>query len=560
MVLADLGKRITDSLKGLAGASDIDEKLLDKVLQNICRALLESDVSAKLVFKLRTNIKKIVEDNTVNVKNVNKKSVIERAIFDELCRLVDPHSGKEPWQPRKNRANVVMFVGLQGAGKTTSVTKLASYYARRGFKCAVVAADTYRAGAFDQLKQNATKAKIPFYGSYTEADAAKVARDGVEMFKKESFELIIVDTSGRHKQEAALFTEMLEIRAAVNPDHIIFVLDGTIGQAAELQATAFQEAVDIGSIIITKLDGHAKGGGALSAVAATDSPIIFIGTGEHLHDFEPFRPRAFVQKMLGMGDLGGLLDTIQSSIKVDDQEEIMKNITQGTYSIKDMSKQLEMIQGLGPLGKVISMMPGLPPEMAEVADKHGPGRMKRMMCVLDSMTPRELNSDGKLFLRQPSRVVRVSRGSGVPIPEVEMVLQMYATFANTFKAMGGKNGLFSMMEKAQSAQQKGGKVAVTPQQMAKMNQQMNQLVPPNLMQQMGGLGGMGGMGNLQSMMQSMGLGGGPSGAGPASSRRSSRTGGPSSQQGMPQLPGNGQMPDLSALMKMMGNAFGGGGN
>ena len=202
----------------------------------------------------------------------------------------------------------------QGSGKTTSCTKLAYYYQRKGWKTCLVCADTFRAGAFDQLKQNATKAKIPYYGSYTESDPVQVAGEGVAKFKKEGFEIIIVDTSGRHKQESALFEEMDQISEVVIPDHVIFVMDGAIGQAADAQARAFKEtyvvffenlnfSIQIGSIIITKMDGHAKGGGAISAVAATGSPILFIGTGEHIHDLEPFNARSFIGKMLGMSSI-----------------------------------------------------------------------------------------------------------------------------------------------------------------------------------------------------------------------------------------------------------------
>lgn len=176
---------------------------------------------------------------------------------------MDP--GKAPFTPVKGEQNVFMFVGLQGAGKTTTCTKLAAYYAKRGWKVALVCADTFRAGAFDQLKQNATKARIPFYGSYTEVDPAVIAKQGVEKFKAEKVDIIIVDTSGRHKQESALFDEMKQIEQAVQPDTVIFVLDGTIGQQAYAQAKAFGDAIAVGAIIITKMDGHAKGGGAISA-------------------------------------------------------------------------------------------------------------------------------------------------------------------------------------------------------------------------------------------------------------------------------------------------------
>ena len=250
MVLEQLGKRINSALRSLSTATLVDEQLLDQVLKEICAALLESDVNVRLVQAVRKNIKDIVNLQELAV-GVNKRKIIQKAVLDELCALVDP--GVESYTPKKQKVNVIMFVGLQGSGKTTSCTKLAAYYQRKQWKTALVCADTFRAGAFDQLKQNATKSKIPFYGSYTEADPAQIAAEGVQVFKKQGFEVIIVDTSGRHKQEMELFEEMKLISNAVNPDHVIFVMDGTIGQAADAQARAFKETYSFffHSLIIT---------------------------------------------------------------------------------------------------------------------------------------------------------------------------------------------------------------------------------------------------------------------------------------------------------------------
>ena len=192
---------------------------------------------------------------------------------------------------------------------------MAYYYKKKGWKACLVCADTFRAGAFDQLKQNATKAKIPFYGSYTESDPVQIAVDGVDKFKKDRFDMIIVDTSGRHKQEDSLFEEMLQIQNSIKPDNIVFVMDAAIGQACEAQAKAFKSQVDVGSVIITKLDSNAKGGGALSAVAATKSPIVFIGTGEHIDELEVFKTESFISKLLGMGDIKGLMENIQDLVE-----------------------------------------------------------------------------------------------------------------------------------------------------------------------------------------------------------------------------------------------------
>ena len=190
----------------------------------------------------------------------------------------------------------------------------------------MVCADTFRAGAFDQLKQNAVKVKVPFYGSYTEADPVVIAEQGVEQFRKEKFEIIIVDTSGRHKQEEDLFVEMEQVAEAVKPDLVIFVMDGSIGQAAQDQAEAFKKRVPVGAVIVTKLDGHAKGGGALSAVAATKSPIVFLGTGERIPDLQSFEADRFIERLLGMGDIKELVQTVEDVMPKAQQERMIKKM------------------------------------------------------------------------------------------------------------------------------------------------------------------------------------------------------------------------------------------
>ncbi|WCJ40526.1 Signal recognition particle 54 kDa protein 2 [Euphorbia peplus] len=222
MVLAQLGGSISQAIQQMSNATIIDEKVLNECLNEITRALLQSDVQFMLVRTMQTNIKKIVNLDDLAAGH-NKRKIIHKAIFDELCKMLDP--GKPAFAPKKGKASVVMFVGLQGSGKTTTCTKYAYYHQKKGWKPALVCADTFRAGAFDQLKQNATKAKIPFYGSYMESDPVKIAVEGVDRFKKENCDLIIVDTSGRHKQEASLFEEMRQVAEATKPDLVIFVMD-----------------------------------------------------------------------------------------------------------------------------------------------------------------------------------------------------------------------------------------------------------------------------------------------------------------------------------------------
>ncbi|OTB01698.1 hypothetical protein M426DRAFT_63424 [Hypoxylon sp. CI-4A] len=499
MVLQDLGRRISGALHDVTRAPNLDEK--------ISGALLEADVNVRLVSKLKNSI-----STTVNFKDlppgVNKKRLIQKAVFDELVKLVDPHA--EPFKPKKGKSNVIMFVGLQGAGKTTTCTKLARHYQARGYRACLVCADTFRAGAFDQLKQNATKAKIPYYGSLTETDPTKVAREGVEKFKKERFEVIIVDTSGRHRQESALFQEMVDIQSAVKPDETIMVLDASIGQQAEAQAKAFKDAADFGAIIITKTDGHASGGGAISAVAATHTPIVFIGTGEHMLDLERFAPQQFVNKLLGMGDMAGLVEHVQS-LKLD-QKETIKHITEGIFTVRDLRDQLSNIMKMGPLSKMAGMIPGMSnlPGMAGMDDEESSARLKRMIYICDSMTEKELDSDGKMFIEQPTRMTRVARGSGVSVREVEDLLTQQRMMAGMAKKMGGS---MKNMQRAQQAMGGGNKA----QQMAAMQKRLQSMggagaggMPDmaSLAKMFGGGGGgmPGGM-DMQKMMESMGMGG-----------------------------------------------------
>ncbi|CAH1790972.1 unnamed protein product [Owenia fusiformis] len=495
MVLADLGRKITTALRSLSNATIINEEVLNSMLKEICKALLEADVNIKLVKQLRENVRSVIDFDEM-AAGLNKRRMIQSAVFKELVKLIDP--GIKAWTPTKGKNNVIMFVGLQGSGKTTTCTKLAYYYMKKGWKTCLICADTFRAGAFDQLKQNATKARIPFYGSYTEPDPVVIAQEGVEKFKDEGFEIIIVDTSGRHKQEDSLFEEMLQVSNVTSPDNTVFVMDASIGQACENQAKAFKEKVDVASVIITKLDGHAKGGGALSAVAATRSPVIFIGTGEHIDDFEPFKVQPFVSKLLGMGDIEGLIDKV-NELKLDDNEELMKKLRHGQFTLRDMYEQFQNIMKMGPFSQIMGMIPGFSSDfMTKGNEQESMSRLKKLMTIMDSMNDQELDSSegAKLFSRQTGRIARVARGAGVSQREVQELLAQYSKFAQMVKKMGGIKGLFKG--------NKGGDMAknVNPAQMAKLNTQMARMMDPRVLQQMGGMSG------LQNMMKQFQAGAG----------------------------------------------------
>nr|POF25140.1 signal recognition particle 54 kda protein 2 [Quercus suber] len=531
MVLAELGTSISRALQQMSNATIIDEKVLNECLNEITRALLQSDVQFKLVRDMQTNIKKIVNLDDLAAGH-NKRKIIQQAIFNELCKMLDPGKpsftpkkakpsvvmfvglqartrhqrsrtrgatrrraifnelckmldpGKPSFTPKKAKPSVVMFVGLQGSGKTTTCTKYAYYHQKKGWRPSLVCADTFRAGAFDQLKQNATKAKIPFYGSYTESDPVKIAVEGVERFKKENCDLIIVDTSGRHKQEAALFEEMRQVAEATKPDLVIFVMDSSIGQAAYDQAQAFKQSVSVGAVIVTKMDGHAKGGGALSAVAATKSPVIFIGTGEHMDEFEVFDVKPFVSRLLGMGDWSGFMDKIQEVVPMDQQPELLQKLSEGNFTLRIMYEQFQNIMKMGPISQVFSMLPGFSAElMPKGREKESSAKIKRYMTMMDSMTNEELDSSNPKLMNE-SRMMRIARGCGRQLIEVMEMMEEYKRLAKIWSKMKGlkipKKGDMSALSRNMNAQN------------------MSKVLPPQMLKQIGGMGG------LQNLMKQMG--------------------------------------------------------
>mmetsp|Transcript_26547 Transcript_26547/g.81610 ORF Transcript_26547/g.81610 Transcript_26547/m.81610 type:complete len:496 (-) Transcript_26547:737-2224(-) len=486
MVLTELGTKLTAALKKMQSVTVVSEEVLDRMLGEMARALLEADVNVKIVGEVRKAIK---EKANLEGAGTNRRKAIQRAVIKELTRVLDPEA--KPYDMKKGKSNVLMFVGLQGAGKTTTIAKYAHYYKLRGWKCCMVCADTFRAGAYDQLRQNATKLRCPFFGSYTDADPVKIASEGVSHFRRENYELIIVDTSGRHSQESALFDEMQEISAAIDPDMVVFVLDATQGQSIGDQAKSFHEAVDIGSVVVTKLDGHARGGGALSAVAATGAPIVFIGSGEHFDDFEPFSPASFVSRLLGMGDMRGLVAQIKDTVGDDKSPELMDRFAKGAFTFSDMYEQFENVMKLGPLNKVMAMIPGMPQMLGGdelcVDDDQGSNRLKRFMYMMDSMTDEEL--DGHVDLeRAPSRIDRIARGSGTHPLDVGQLLNCHRQFEKVVAKMG-KSGLM-----------KGGDAHMAKQMQRNPNnvmQQLHKAMDPRMLQQMGGAQ------NVMNMMKEM---------------------------------------------------------
>lgn len=428
MVLESLGRSLHSALKKLMGASVIDEDLVKELVRDIQRALLVADVDVNLVMAITERVQKQALDETLP-RGISRREHIVRVVWDTLAYFLGEKT--VPLTIHPGKPNVIMLIGIQGSGKTTTVAKLARYFQKRGIKAGVVCADNFRPGAYAQLEQLAKRSNVPVYGDENERNAVKLAKKGVKIMKEKGIELILVDTSGRHREEAGLIKEMKDIAKAIKPQEIILVIDGTLGQQAGAQAHAFNKATDVGSIIVTKLDGSAKGGGALSAVAATRAPIKFICTGEGLDAIEPFNPTKFVGRLLGMSDIKGLIEKVkEAQIEVD--EDAARRIMKGKFTLTDMMAQLKQFKKMGPLDKVLEMLGikyQLPKDIAELQEEN----LRKFEVIMDSMTKEELDNP-KLI--KSSRIKRIAAGSGTSIRDVRTLLKQYEQMKKMMKQAG----------------------------------------------------------------------------------------------------------------------------
>ena len=436
MVLDKLGSNLYNAIQKIIKAPVVDEATVKELVKDFQRALLQADVNVALVMELSQNIQK----NALDLKlppGISRREHIIKVINDELTNFVGENPQELKIVPGKQ--NVLMLIGIQGSGKTTHSSKLARYFQKRGLKVGVICADTFRPGAYSQLKQLAESINVPFYGEPDTKDPVALSKRGVEHFK--DTEIVILDPSGRHKEETALIKEMQQIEAVVNPHEVILVLDGTIGQQATAQASAFKDATEIGSIIVSKLDGTARGGGALSGVAATGAPIKFIGTGEKVDDLEAFVPSRFIGRLLGMGDIEGLIAKVKEAESPTTEKDVMAMMS-GKFSIQDMYNQFEAMQNMGPLQKVLGMIPGMSYQLPKDEMEGAEGKLEKFKVIIQSMTQKEKDEPKTL---NRSRIQRVARGSGTDEREVRELIKQYNNMRKMLKQMKGSRRMRRQM-------------------------------------------------------------------------------------------------------------------
>lgn len=436
MVLEQLGRQLDNAIRKIRRLPKIDKDAINALIQDLQRALLFADVKVELVFAMTENIKK--KAMNTELKGVKQKDYTIKLVHDELIKTL---GGKPaPIRIKPGKSNVILLVGIQGSGKTTTVGKLARYYNNKGYKVATVTTDTYRPGAYEQLVQLSKQVGVKSFGNPNEKNAIKIAVKETKKAIVETHDIIIVDTAGRHKEEKELMREMKQIEQALKPNEVILVIDGTLGQQAYAQAEEFSKTTNIGSIIVTKLDGTAKGGGALSACAATKQSIRFIGVGEKVEDFEEFSPTAFVGSLLGIPDLEGLVKKVQEA-EVDLDPEMVKRMTHGKFTLDDLYLQLKSMKKVGKMKQIFAMLGGgnIPDALKDDAEKN----LDKWEIVLNSMTKFE-KENPKIIKK--SRKRRIAIGSGTDYATINRMLDQF-------------NQMKKFMKRFLQMQKKGGKGA-----------------------------------------------------------------------------------------------------
>ena len=447
----NLREGLRGALKKIVGASDINEELIDSLCKDVQRALLQSDVNVRLVLSITQNLKERALKEQPP-KGLSRKDHIVTILYSELAKMLgysgeviktidkaqeDDHQSVVTSFFKPGKQNVVLLLGIQGSGKTTVAAKMGRWLTKHGYRVGVIGTDTWRPGALTQLKMNCSKINIEVYGEEESKDAVEIATNGLEHFKEQNLDVIIIDTAGRHKEETSLLEEMREMHKVATPDLVLLVIDGTIGQQAFNQAKAFHEAAPVGGIILTKLDGTAKGGGALAASAATGAKVLFIGTGERIDDLEQFSPTRFVGRLLGMGDIKALLE-MAKGLEIQADEDQVKRVMSGKMTIEDFYTQMDSVKKMG-IKNVIDSLPGLSSMVKEDQLDAMEVRMEKWRFIIQSMTKEE-KKDPDLI--NESRRKRIARGSGQPESEIKTMIKQYNDSKDFMKHNKGRGGFF----------------------------------------------------------------------------------------------------------------------
>lgn len=428
-MLKGLSTKLRQSLENLARSS-ADKEAVEDLVKDIQRALLSADVDVELVFELSESIRKRAGKEPP--AGVTRREHVVKAVYEELTRIMGDVKSEVSVKPKK-----VLLVGLYGSGKTTTAAKLGRFYQNKGLRVALVACDTIRPAAYEQLQQLAQKIEAQFYGEKDEKDASRVARNAI---KNVNADVILVDSSGRNALSEDLVKEIKDVQSAVQADERILVIPADIGQAAKEQADAFHSALGITDVVVTKLDATAKGGGALTACNATGAKVVFVTTGEMPDALQQYDPKKFVARLIGMPDLETLLEKAKKTLDEKKAEKIIK----GDFDLEDFYSQVEGMQKMGPLSQIVDMAGfGKLSKRANLEKEQE--KMKKWKFILQSMTPSEKAQPSTI---NSPRIKRIASGSGTQESEVRELLSNYNKSKKVMKKIspgklkrGGLGGL-----------------------------------------------------------------------------------------------------------------------
>ncbi len=429
----ELTEKLEATFARLRGRGVLTEADIKEGLREVRRVLLEADVN----FQLTRQFLERVEQKAIGVaqlKGVNPAQQLVKVVYDELTAMLGER--REGLKLSTIPPTVVLMVGLQGSGKTTTAGKLARKLKAEGRQTRLIAADVYRPAAIDQLETLGQQLGIPVYADRSTKDVVRIVRDGIEQAKRERDRVVLVDTAGRLQIDAELMDELKRIKAAVQPTEILFVADGMTGQEAVRIAQGFDEALDVTGVILTKMDGDARGGAALSIYGVTKKPIKYIGVGEKLDALEDFHPDRMAGRILQQGDILTLVEKAQATFDETEAKRLEKKVRKEGMDLEDFLTAMKQMQKLGPLENLLKMLPGVNASMLKQA-KLDPKRMKHVEAIVLSMTPAERR---KPDLMNGSRRLRVARGSGRTVTEVNQLLDQFKQMQKMMKMMTGGGG------------------------------------------------------------------------------------------------------------------------
>lgn len=438
----NLSQRLTDTFKNLRTKGKLSASDVDGTVREIRRALLEADVSLEVVKEFTAKVRERSLGDEVN-RALNPAQQVVQIVNEELVAILGGEQRR--LQFAKNPPTVIMLAGLQGAGKTTLAGKLAKWLKAQGHTPLLVACDLQRPNAVTQLKVVGEQAGAAVFAphpgntgsemSNAGGDPVRVAKDALKEAKNKLHDFVIVDTAGRLGVDAELMKQAGDIRRAVNPDEVLFVIDAMIGQDAVITAKAFQEGVDFTGVVLTKLDGDARGGAALSVRSVTGRPILFASTGEGLDDFEPFYPDRMASRILDLGDILTLIEQAQQTFDEDEALKVAEKIRTDQFTLNDFLGQLQQLRGAGSIKKMMGMLPGMG-KMKEQLDQFDEREILRTEAIIQSMTSAE-RENPKLL--NGSRRLRIARGSGMTVTDVNQLVQRFEQAAKMMKtvAKGG---------------------------------------------------------------------------------------------------------------------------